>query len=64
MVGGEFANEPQSLVKVATQPDYAGAVHNGLGELAAGDLAVRDDHRAGDASAGGIGGGAGSSVTG
>ena len=49
VVVGERAHERQRLVEVAAQRDDARAVHERLGELALGDLALRHDHRAGQA---------------
>ena len=61
---GELAHELERLVEVAAQGDHPRAVHQRLGELAGGDLALRDDHRAGQAGAGGVGGGARGGVAG
>ena len=61
---GERAHERQRLVEVAAQGDHARAVHERLGELALGDLALRHDHRAGQAAARGVGGGARGGVAG
>ena len=54
MAVGELADELQRLVEVPAQRDDAGAVHERLGELAGGDLALWDDHRAADPGAGRI----------
>ena len=48
---GELAHERQRLVEVALERDHARAVHERLGHLALRDLALGDDHRAGDARA-------------
>ena len=45
----ELAHERQRLVEVAAQRDHARAVHQRLGELAGGDLALGHDHRAASA---------------
>jgi hypothetical protein len=55
---GEFADDPQRVVEIALQRDHPRAVHQRLGELSGRDLALRDDHRAAHARAGGVGGGA------
>jgi hypothetical protein len=47
----ELAHERERLVEVAAQRDHARAVHQRLGELAGGDLALRHDHRAGQPGA-------------
>ena len=60
----ELAHERQRLVEVAAQRDHAGAVHQRLGELAGGDLALGDDHGAAQPAAGGVGGGARRGVAG
>ena len=52
----DLLHELQRLVEVAAQRDHARAVHHRLGELAARDLALRDDHRAAHARARGVGG--------
>jgi len=46
VVLGERPDELERLVEVAAQGDHAGAVHQRLGELAGGDLAVGHDHGA------------------
>ena len=61
---GQRAHERQRLVEVAAQRDDARAVHERLGELALRDLALRHDHRAGQAAARGVGGGARGGVAG
>ena len=61
---GELAHERERLVEVAGQRDHARAVDERLGHLALRDLAVGDDHRAGDARARGVRGGARGGVAG
>ena len=56
VAAGELADDLERLVEVAAQRDDARAVHQRLGELARGDLALRDDDRAADARPGGVGG--------
>ena len=46
---GQAAGQPQAVVEVALDLQQPGAVHQRLGQLAGGDLAVRHQHRAGDA---------------
>ena len=53
-VGGELAGQLQAVVEVAVDLDDLRAVHDRLRELAHRDLALRDQHRAGDAGAGRI----------
>ena len=60
----ELAHERQRLVEVAAQRDHARAVHQRLGELAGRDLALGHDHRAAQAAARGVGGGARRGVAG
>ena len=60
----ELAHELERLVEVAAQRDHARAVHQRLGELARGDLALGDDHDAGQPPARGVGGGARGGVAG
>ena len=50
--------------KLPLQRDHAGAVHQRLGELAGGDLAVGHDHRAAQARPGRVGGRRGGGVAG
>ena len=61
---GQLAHERQRLVEVAAQRDHARAVHERLGELALGDLALRHDHRARQPGARRVGGGARGGVAG
>ena len=62
VAAGELAHELERLVEVAAQGDDARAVHERLGELAGGDLALRHDHRAAQAGTRCVGGQAGSGV--
>ena len=55
VVLGEPAGEPQAVVEVAAHHDHLGAVHDRLGELAGGDLALRHQHQRLDAGPGGVG---------
>ena len=64
MARGQLAHERERLVEVAAQRDHARAVHQRLGQLAGGDLAVGHDHGARQAGARGVGGGAGRRVAG
>ncbi len=59
---GELAYQRQRLVEVALQRDHARTVYERLGHLALCDLALRDDHRTGDARARRVCGGARRSV--
>ena len=64
VAGGEPADELQGDVEVAAQRDHPGTVHQRLGQLAGGDLAVGDDHRAAQPGPGGVGGRRGGGVAG
>ena len=52
VVGGDLAGQFQAVVEVAVDLQDLGAVHDGLRQLAHRDLALRDQHRAGDARRG------------
>ena len=58
----ELADDGQGLVEVAPDLEHPGAVDEGLGQLAEGDVAVGDEHGAGQAGPGGVGGGRGRGV--
>ena len=60
--GGELAHQLQRHVEVAVERDHPRPVHERLGQLAGGDLAVGHDHRAAQAGTGRVGGGAGGGV--
>src|SRR4051794_15084597 len=60
----DLAHELERLVEVAAQGDHARAVHQRLGELAGGDLALGHDHGAPQAGARGVGGERGRRVAG
>ncbi len=60
----ELAGDLEAVVEVAVDLDQLRAVHHGLGELARGDLALRDQHRAGDPGRGRVGRGGGGGVAG
>ncbi len=64
MRGDHLAHELERAVEVAVERDHARAVHQRLRHLAGGDVAVGDDHRAGDAGTRGIGGGGGGGIAG
>ena len=53
-VGDDLAGHLQAVVEVAVDLNDLGAVHDSLRQLAHRDLALRDQHRAGDAGAGGV----------
>jgi hypothetical protein len=57
IVGGELAGQLQAVVEVAIDLNDLRAVHDRLGKLAHRDLALRHQHRAGDARPRGIGSG-------
>ncbi len=54
VVLGEPARDPQAVVEVAADHDHLGAVHDRLGELAGGDLALRHQHERLDAGPRGV----------
>ena len=60
----QFAGELQAVIEIAVDLDDLGAVHDGLGELSHRDLALRDQHRAGDTGPRRIGGGRSRGVSG
>src|SRR3954469_17701087 len=64
MALGELAHELERLVEVAAQRDDARPVHQRLGQLAGGDLALGDDHRALQPRPRGVGGERGRRVAG
>jgi hypothetical protein len=51
VVRGEFAGQFQAVVEIAVNLDDLRTVHDGLRELAHRDLALRYEHRTGDACA-------------
>ncbi len=61
---GQLAHERERLVEVALERDHARAVHQRLRHLALRDLALGHDHRAGDARARRVRGGARGGVAG
>ena len=60
----QLPHQPQRVVEAALHRDHAGAADLGLGQLAAGDGALRQHHRQPDPGAAAVGGGRGRRVAG